>query len=96
MISSSPPPAHPPSHKKKLSPLQTQVSLTGRVLPVGGVKEKVLAARRAGVRRVALPEANRRDWDELAADVREGIDASFHEDYGSVFEVAFGAREEGK
>lgn len=63
------------------------------MLPVGGVKEKVLAARRASVKRVALPEANRRDWDELADDVKEGIDASFHEDYGSVFEVAFGSGE---
>lgn len=59
---------------------------------MGGVKEKVLAARRAGVKRVALPEANRRDWDELADDVKEEIDASFHEDYGSVFEVAFGEK----
>ena len=67
------------------------------MLPVGGEKEKVLAARRAGVVRVALPEANRRDWDELAEDVREGVDASFHEDYGSVFEVAFGVEgEEGR
>jgi len=83
-LPSSPPPSNPS--------LSSQVSLTGRVLPVGGVKEKVLAARRAGVKRVALPEANRRDWDELADDVKEEIDASFHEDYGSVFEVAFGEK----
>jgi Lon-like ATP-dependent protease len=67
-----------------------EVTLTGRLLPVGGIKEKVIAAKRAGVRRVALPAANRRDWDELAPEVREGLTPSFHTTYGSVFEAAFG------
>ena len=69
-----------------------EVTLTGRVLPVGGIKEKVLAAKRAGVGRVALPEGNRKDWDELEAEVREGLDAAFFGDYGGVFEAAFGYR----
>ena len=64
------------------------MTLTGRVLPVGGVKEKVLAAKRAGVRRVALPAGNKKDWDELEAEVREGLDAAFFEEYGSLFEEA--------
>lgn len=42
-----------------------EVTLTGRVLPIGGVKEKALAARRAGVKHILFPEGNRRDWDEL-------------------------------
>jgi len=42
-----------------------EVSLTGRVLPIGGVKEKVLAARRSGINLVIFPEANRHDWEEL-------------------------------
>jgi ATP-dependent Lon protease len=67
-----------------------EVTLTGRLLPVGGIKEKVIAAKRAGVARVALPEANRRDWDELAADVKEGIVPSFHTVYDTVFAAAFG------
>ena len=71
-----------------------EVSLTGRLLPVGGIKEKVLAAKRARVARVALPEANRRDWDELGEDVKAGIVPSFHVAYDTVFEEAFGRGEE--
>ncbi len=47
-----------------------ELTLTGLVLPIGGVKEKVLAARRAGIRRVVLPEANRKDLVDLPAEVR--------------------------
>lgn len=42
-----------------------EVTLTGKVLPIGGVKEKTLAARRSGVKHLIFPEGNRRDWDEL-------------------------------
>jgi ATP-dependent Lon protease len=51
-----------------------EITLTGRVLPVAGVKEKVLAARRARVRTVILPAKNRVDVDELPGDVRSHID----------------------
>lgn len=50
-----------------------EVTLTGKVLPIGGVKEKTLAAKRSGVRHILFPEGNRRDWEELA-EVREGCD----------------------
>lgn len=42
-----------------------EVTLTGKVLPIGGVKEKALAARRADVKHIIFPDGNRRDWDEL-------------------------------
>ncbi len=42
------------------------MTLTGRILPIGGVKEKALAARRAGVTTILFPEANRADYEELS------------------------------
>ncbi len=43
-----------------------EVTLTGRVLPIGGVKEKTLAARRSGVKTLIFPKANQHDFEELA------------------------------
>ncbi|HKA48474.1 MAG TPA: S16 family serine protease, partial [Candidatus Dormibacteraeota bacterium] len=48
-----------------------EITLRGRVLPVGGVKEKVLAAHRAGIRRVLIPKRNLVDLDDVPADLRE-------------------------
>lgn len=54
-----------------------EVSLRGRVLPVGGIKEKLIGALRAGVERVLLPEGNRKDVAELPREVMEGIKIEF-------------------
>ncbi|MBI3881760.1 MAG: endopeptidase La [Verrucomicrobia bacterium] len=54
-----------------------EISLRGRVLPVGGVKEKVLAAARSGLKQVILPEHNRKDWDEVPPEVRTKMKAHF-------------------
>jgi ATP-dependent Lon protease len=51
-----------------------EITLRGKVLPVGGIKEKVLAAKRAGIRRVVLPERNRRDVEEIAKHLLEGLE----------------------
>jgi len=51
-----------------------EFTLSGMVLPVGGIREKVLAAQRAGVREIIFPYANKIDIDTLDADVREGVD----------------------
>ncbi|KAL5482071.1 hypothetical protein EMCRGX_G022352 [Ephydatia muelleri] len=66
-----------------------EVSLTGKVLPVGGIKEKTLAAKRADVKTIILPDANRRDFEDLLDFIREGIDAHFVKHYSEVFQVAF-------
>jgi ATP-dependent Lon protease len=50
-----------------------EITLSGRVLPVGGIREKVLAAHRAGLKAVLLPDRNQRDLEELPADVRASM-----------------------
>jgi ATP-dependent Lon protease len=50
-----------------------EISLRGLVLPVGGIKEKVVAAHRAGLKRVMLPARNRRDYDDIPEEVREQL-----------------------
>ena len=50
-----------------------EISLRGRVLPVGGIREKLLAAVRCGMREVLLPEANRRAWDEVPVEVQKRL-----------------------
>ncbi|XP_043720503.1 lon protease homolog, mitochondrial-like isoform X2 [Telopea speciosissima] len=67
-----------------------EVTLTGRILPIGGVKEKTIAARRSNVKTVIFPSANRRDFDELAANVKEGLEVHFVDDYSQIFNLAIG------
>ena len=54
-----------------------EITLRGKVLPVGGIKEKVLAAKRAGILEVVLPERNRRDVDEIPKHLIEGLGLSY-------------------
>ena len=66
-----------------------ELTLTGRVLPIGGVKEKLVAAKRSGLKTIILPKGNLRDIDDLPKPVREGIDLHFVEHYDEVFAIAF-------
>ncbi|XP_012476514.1 lon protease homolog 1, mitochondrial [Gossypium raimondii] len=66
-----------------------EVTLTGKILPIGGVKEKTIAARRSEVKNIIFPSANKRDYDELAPNVREGLDVHFVDDYSQIFNLAF-------
>jgi ATP-dependent Lon protease len=50
-----------------------EITLRGKVLPVGGIKEKILAAKRAGIEQVVVPERNRRDVEEVSAELLEGL-----------------------
>ncbi len=66
-----------------------ELSLTGKVLPVGGIKEKVLAARRAGAHTVILPVGNRPDFEELPEYVKECVSVTFAQTFEDAFNVAF-------
>ncbi|KAF2799873.1 ATP-dependent protease-like protein La [Melanomma pulvis-pyrius CBS 109.77] len=61
-----------------------EISLRGRVLPVGGIKEKLIGALRAGVERVLLPEGNRKDVRDLPEEVRQGLRIEF---VGNIWEA---------
>jgi ATP-dependent Lon protease len=64
--------------------LSGELTLSGRVLPASGIREKILAAQRAGVKKIIFPEANRIDIDSLDADLREGVDLFLTADVFSI------------
>jgi ATP-dependent Lon protease len=70
-----------------------EVSLTGRVLPIGGVKQKLLAAHRAGLTEVILPERNGPDLDDVPEEVREQLTVHLVADVAQVLELALEAAE---
>ncbi|KAA1175812.1 endopeptidase La [Marinobacter salinexigens] len=67
-----------------------ELTLTGQVLPVGGIREKVIAARRQKINNLILPEANRGDYEELPDYLKEGLTVNFAKHYSDVFQVCFG------
>ena len=69
-----------------------EVTLTGQVLPIGGVKEKVLGAKRAGIKKILLPKRNEMDLDDVPKEVRDSIQFSFVEELSEVFAHALGKR----
>ena len=66
-----------------------EISLTGKVLPVGGIKEKTIAAKRANVDCIILPEENKKDFEELPDFIKEGLQVNYAQYYKDVYEVAF-------
>jgi Lon-like ATP-dependent protease len=67
-----------------------EISLTGKVLAVGGIKEKTMAARRAGITTIILPFDCKRDYDELPDYLKEGLDVHYASDFSTVYDIAFG------
>ncbi len=66
-----------------------ELTLTGKILPIGGVKEKVIAARRSGAMTLIFPKENQRDFDELPIYIKEGIKVHFVDHFDEVYRVAF-------
>lgn len=71
-----------------------EISLQGKVLPVGGIRDKILAAKRQGIRTIILPAANRPDVDEIPEWAREGLNFRFAECVDEVFDIALEKAEE--
>ncbi len=70
-----------------------EITLRGVVLPIGGVKEKILAAKRAGIRHVILPERNKADLDEIPAHIKEGLEFHFVKEVDEAVAIALGPLE---
>lgn len=66
-----------------------ELTLTGRILAIGGVKEKIVAARRSGLKTIIFPKDNVRDLDELPDYMKKGLTLHFVEHYDEVFKIAF-------
>merc|ERR1719384_1682756 len=66
-----------------------ELTLTGKVLKVGGIKEKVIAAKREGVRTLILPKHNEADYSDLKEYLRTGLTAHFVDHFDDVFRLAF-------
>ena len=74
--------------KKKLA-MTGELTLTGRVLPIGGVKEKTIAARRSGLKTLIFPDDNRKDFEELPDYLKEGLEVHFVETFNDVYQIVF-------
>lgn len=66
-----------------------EITLNGKVLAIGGVKEKTMSASREGVKKLIFPKANQKDIGELPDYIKEGIEFFYAEDYSDVFKVLF-------
>lgn len=66
-----------------------ELSLTGKILPVGGIKEKTIAAKRANVSCIILPEQNRKDFADLPDFIREGLTVHFVDHYSQIYDLIF-------
>ncbi|MBW2688938.1 MAG: endopeptidase La [Deltaproteobacteria bacterium] len=74
--------------KKKLA-MTGELTLTGRVLPIGGVKEKTIAARRSGLKILIFPDDNRADFDDLPDYLKEGLEVHFVKTFNDVYQIVF-------
>lgn len=85
--------------KRKVDPglaMTGEVTLRGRVLPIGGLKEKLIAADRAGIKRVIIPEENRRDIDDVPASVLDKLEILYVSDAEEVLDIVLGEAEQKK
>lgn len=73
---------------KKGLAMTGEITLRGRVLPVGGIKEKILAAKRAGIKEIVMSKENKKDIEEIKEIYLKGLTFHYVENVGDVFEIA--------
>ncbi len=66
-----------------------ELTLTGKILKIGGVKEKAIAAKRSGVETIIFPSSNKADWDELPEYLKEGLEPHFVSWYEEIYKIVF-------
>ncbi|KAG5871331.1 hypothetical protein JTB14_034354 [Gonioctena quinquepunctata] len=66
-----------------------EISLMGKVLPVGGIKEKTIAAKRSGVKCIILPDENKKDFNDLPKFITEGLEVHFVSNFDEVYKIVF-------
>lgn len=74
---------------KKQIAMTGELTITGKVLPIGGVKEKTLAAKRVKVKTIIYPLENKKDFDELPDHIKDGIDAKFVNYFDEVLDIVY-------
>ena len=67
----------------------TVASITGKVLPIGGIKEKTIAAKRAKVKMIIFPLENKKDYDELPEYIKKGLKAKFINYFDEIIDIVF-------
>ena len=80
------------ARNKRIKPgiaMTGELTLTGKVLPVGGIREKLIAAKRSRLKQVILPAANRSDYDVLPDYIKAGVRVNFAESFAEVIELVF-------
>ena len=66
-----------------------EITLRGRILPIGGLKEKIIGAHRAGIKMVFLPKENEKDLEEIPADIKKDITFNFASNYIEIYKKLF-------
>ncbi|MBN2040937.1 MAG: endopeptidase La [Spirochaetes bacterium] len=74
---------------KKQIAMTGELTITGKVLPIGGVKEKTIAAKRAKVKTIIYPFENKKDFDELPGHIKKGINAKFVNYFDEILDIVF-------
>ena len=67
-----------------------EISLNGKVMPVGGIREKAMAAKRAGIQHLILPQANQRDWEDQPSYIKDEIKVEYADEYDTVRQYVLG------